>query len=208
MNYFMLRRFSYLDKDRMARITAQAIKKHNAKGSAKKVFGREEIGKDWMKKEVRTVIEYLSKRNVFNSRFDSRKNLENFFESVSNAVILNKLESKKKEAVQREVVIYIGQLLSERRPKDLHQFLDSFRVTVDTVYERVNVFNETIKSMNYSGRPVKTKEEADAKYNRGNAFDAFGHASAKIDVIPEFKPYVMDAINHLEEMLNKHHTRK
>jgi len=170
-------------------MTKRLIEKKKAKGYSKQ-FGQLTNGKDWMKPEVKKVIDYMLKRNVFDNSFDSRKHYEDFFLKAVNITVGNKYETIVRQELKLHVGKYIFQIAikeahKSKKPRDVELAAEKLKHALKRSIDRAErIGPEVLKIVLKREHAAISKEKlTNENYYRMNARDAFAHRGAEYEIL-------------------------
>jgi len=187
-------RYSYLNSARMRDLVGRIIKKRHAWTHGKKIFKGNPEGpyKSWMHPKVRPVIEYMIKRNVFDNKVTTRKEMANFFDRLSDAALQTTPQKILGETIY-ETQNYLDGLIHSKMESarktgknfDRKTFLDLFQTTIDQIFERSAALQDNIAGVSYKGKTPQSRREKKKRYYRLNTGDAFRHSTFKVPTLIE-----------------------
>ncbi len=155
---------SSLTSRQMVDLTRHLIERHKAT-KYHTTIGHKSIGKDWMHPKVRSQINRVVERGIFETRFDSRKNLIAFFDSIG--------AKDDPSQIRKKVFEYVSRVAKQKNMTNTHELLVELRKTIELVEKRFGYL--TRRSRAIFGLSKKLESQGKNNYFEMNTADAFAH---------------------------------
>ena len=194
----------------MLYVTKQLIDRKKARGYSKTIKDPTG-GKDWMHPEVRKVLEYMLKRNVFDVSFDSRKRYEDFF---SKAIKIT-AENKQDWLIHEELKLHVGKYVfllaakearASKKPLDVSAAAETLRHAIKRSLDRAEkIVPETQRIRSKKAHSAVSGEKLrHENYYRLNARDAFAHVGAEYTLFEMDGHTILKAAEEVAADLRRH----